>query len=245
MKDFFALRESAAALDEKGPKLGVDNIARIRAQDKNNKPVKAKPMTSTQRSLAAIRAKSESVEEAVAHPEKHIKMAIGIASDPRYKGGNMTGAHKAIEKISKGLASHPKVAAVLRRQNEELEIEEAKKVISPKQIRHALGSAKAQAKPKDQVSLKKAPWDKKESVEIDELDEAFENEYNDYDGEGSMIRNQLKFMRYAVEEMLDDIEDDDNLEEWVQFKLTKAFIEIEALHSYFEGQDDDDEEEEE
>ena len=58
MKDFFALRESAAALDEKGPKLGVDNIARIRAQDKNNKPVKAKPMTSTQRSLAAIRAKS-------------------------------------------------------------------------------------------------------------------------------------------------------------------------------------------
>ena len=30
----------------------------------------------------------------------------------------MTGATKAIDKISKGLSDHPKVAAVLRRQNE-------------------------------------------------------------------------------------------------------------------------------
>jgi len=52
---------------------------------------------------------------------KEIKMAIGIASDPRYKGGNYTGAFKAIEKIKKGLASHPQVAAVLKRQNENLD----------------------------------------------------------------------------------------------------------------------------
>ena len=49
--------------------------------------------------------------------KKQIKMAIGVASDPRYKGGNYTGAFKAIEKIKKGLASHPQVAAVLKRQN--------------------------------------------------------------------------------------------------------------------------------
>ena len=49
--------------------------------------------------------------------KKEIKMAIGVASDPRYKGGNYTGAFKAIEKIKKGLASHPQVAAVLKRQN--------------------------------------------------------------------------------------------------------------------------------
>ena len=47
-------------------------------------------------------------------------MAIGIASDPRYKQGNYTGAFKQIEKIKKGLASHPQVAAVLKRQNEEI-----------------------------------------------------------------------------------------------------------------------------
>ena len=45
--------------------------------------------------------------------KKEIKMAIGIASDPRYKGGNYTGAFNAIEKIKKGLAKHPQVAAVI------------------------------------------------------------------------------------------------------------------------------------
>ena len=49
---------------------------------------------------------------------KEIKMAIGVASDKRYAGGNMTGAVKAIEKMKKGLSDHPQVKAVLRRQNE-------------------------------------------------------------------------------------------------------------------------------
>ena len=52
--------------------------------------------------------------------KKEIKMAIGIASDPRYKQGNYSGAVRQIEKIKKGLASHPQVAAVLKRQNEEI-----------------------------------------------------------------------------------------------------------------------------
>jgi len=55
---------------------------------------------------------------------KEIKMAIGIASDKRYAGGNMTGAVKAIEKIKKGLSDHPQVMAVLKRQNEEVELDE-------------------------------------------------------------------------------------------------------------------------
>ena len=59
---------------------------------------------------------------------KQIKMAIGIASDKRYAGGNMTGAVNAIEKIKRGLSDHPQVAAVLKRQNEDLE--EAKEVLS-------------------------------------------------------------------------------------------------------------------
>ena len=52
---------------------------------------------------------------------KEIKMAIGIASDPRYKGGNMTGAVRAIDKLKKGLSDHPQVRAVLKRQNEDIE----------------------------------------------------------------------------------------------------------------------------
>ena len=56
--------------------------------------------------------------------KKEIKMAIGVASDPRYKQGNYTGAVNAIEKIKKGLSKHPQVAAVLKRQNEEVELDE-------------------------------------------------------------------------------------------------------------------------
>jgi hypothetical protein len=49
---------------------------------------------------------------------KEIKMAIGIASDKRYAGGNYSGAVRTIEKIKKGLSNHKQVSAVLKRQNE-------------------------------------------------------------------------------------------------------------------------------
>lgn len=62
--------------------------------------------------------KDKEISEKQQHDPKHIKMAIGIASDPRHKGGDYTGAHNKIEKIAKGLASHPQVAAVLKKQNE-------------------------------------------------------------------------------------------------------------------------------
>ena len=61
--------------------------------------------------------KADELDEAKFSP-KEIKMAIGIASDKRYAGGNMTGATKAIDKIKKGLSDHPQVKAVLKRQNE-------------------------------------------------------------------------------------------------------------------------------
>ena len=63
--------------------------------------------------------KEDELAEAKFSP-KEIKMAIGVASDKRYAGGNMTGAVKAIDKIKKGLSGHPQVAAVLKRQNENI-----------------------------------------------------------------------------------------------------------------------------
>jgi hypothetical protein len=51
--------------------------------------------------------------------KKQVKMAKGVAFDKRYKGGNMTGASNAINKIKPGLADHPKVKDALRRANEE------------------------------------------------------------------------------------------------------------------------------
>ena len=65
-------------------------------------------------------------EMSEAFSKKQIKMAIGIASDKRYAGGNMTGAVKQIEKLKKGLSDHPQVAAVLKRQNEDVELDEGR-----------------------------------------------------------------------------------------------------------------------
>lgn len=58
------------------------------------------------------------VEEAT-YSGKQIRMAKGIAFDKRYKGGNMTGAAKQMEKIKKGLSDHPDVSKALRQANEE------------------------------------------------------------------------------------------------------------------------------
>lgn len=57
------------------------------------------------------------------HDPKHVKQAIGIASDPRFKKGNMTGAVKAMNKISPGLHNHPQVKAVLKKQNEAVDLD--------------------------------------------------------------------------------------------------------------------------
>ena len=54
------------------------------------------------------------------YSDKEVRMGKGVAFDKRYKGGNMTGAAKAINKIKKGLADHPKVSNALRQANEQL-----------------------------------------------------------------------------------------------------------------------------
>ena len=61
--------------------------------------------------------------------DKEVKMAKGIAFDPRYKAGNMTGAVEKIEKIKKGLSSHPEVEKALKAANENINL---KKVATSK-----------------------------------------------------------------------------------------------------------------
>ena len=95
--------------------------------DKEDEPVIKKVIDMLKKASGAHAGQAKDLEKAMTEETeldegfspKQIKMAIGIASDPRYKGGNYTGAFNAIEKIKKGLASHPQVAAVLKRQNED------------------------------------------------------------------------------------------------------------------------------
>jgi hypothetical protein len=76
----------------------------------------------TKKKMRSMRAHVENTEHNIEEgfSPKEIKMAIGIASDPRYKGGNMTGAVRAIDKIKRGLSGHKQVMAVLKRQNEDI-----------------------------------------------------------------------------------------------------------------------------
>jgi len=56
--------------------------------------------------------------------DKHVKMAMGILNDKRYKGGNLKGAVNAIEKMKPGLSKHPAVQKAMQRANEEVELDE-------------------------------------------------------------------------------------------------------------------------
>jgi len=58
--------------------------------------------------------------------DKQIKMAYGVLNDPRYKGGNLTGATKAIEKIARGLSKHPGVMRAMKATSEQVIIKEVK-----------------------------------------------------------------------------------------------------------------------
>jgi len=62
--------------------------------------------------------------EAKEYSDKEVRMGKGVAFDKRYKGGNMTGAYKTINKIKPGLGDHPKVRAALQRANEEYNLGE-------------------------------------------------------------------------------------------------------------------------
>ena len=80
----------------------------------------ANNFTKTRRDALQEARSFRDVQEDKGFSSAQIKMAYGVLNDPRYKQGNYSGAVKAIEKIAKGLSSHPDVANALKRANEEL-----------------------------------------------------------------------------------------------------------------------------
>ena len=105
-----------------------------------------------------------------AHDPKHIKQAIGIASDPRYAKGNMTGAVKTMNKLSKGIHKHPQVAAVLRKQNEALDKKDTDSV--KKVIKGLKGAVKAHS-----GQVKSLTKDIKDDVQVKEISKNLARKY--------------------------------------------------------------------
>ena len=112
--------------------------------------------------LEEARSYRDPVNEDKGFSSQQIKMAYGVLNDPRYKQGNYSGAYKAIEKIARGLASHPDVANALKRANEELDNDD-KETIKPiiKQLQKSVKAHDKQAKQlqkdiQDEVELEEA-----------------------------------------------------------------------------------------
>jgi hypothetical protein len=106
------------------------------------------------KSTALPMRKKEEVEEAVKFTDKQIKMAYGVANDKRYKGGNYSGAVRAIEKIAKGLSDHPAVKKVLKRTNEN-KVDESTAAYRKSQEKIANDRKKANIKPGELNKLAK------------------------------------------------------------------------------------------
>ena len=60
----------------------------------------------------------------------------------------------------------------------------------------------------------------------------------EYDNEGAMAKTQLKGILADAEHMIKMFEDDQNLPEWVQNKITKAADYLNSAHRYMMNDDD-------
>ena len=185
----------------------------------------------------------QSVEEAK-FTDKQIKMAYGVANDKRYKGGNYSGAVKAIEKIAKGLSKHPSVQKVLRVTNEGRELTEKLTVPMGVEawIRDFLKSDAPQfkGKSKDEViKMAVAAFQKAEDEMKKEVKEAVDPEdQGEYDREGEMAKTQLRAIVADASHMIEMFADDQNLPEWVQNKITKASDYLNSAHRYMMNKGD-------
>ena len=126
------LQQSISAYDEytAGKATSARELSRIEAE-RRARPGKEMSTSADKVTIGtaltglALNALGES-DVSVKGIDKEIKMAYGILNDPRFKGGNMSGAIKAIEGIMPGLSEHPGVKkAIYMTQNEPDNLEEA------------------------------------------------------------------------------------------------------------------------
>jgi hypothetical protein len=128
-----AVSEKVEQVDEaQMSNLEIQHAVNLHSMLKNNNPNMAhsnatknahismvKKHGSSWRKKAGILEETEQMNEKLT--SKDIKMAVGVAKDKRYAGGNMTGAVKTMEKMKPGLSKHPRVQQVLKSTNEEEE----------------------------------------------------------------------------------------------------------------------------
>jgi hypothetical protein len=84
--------------------------------------------------------------------------------------------------------------------------------------------------------LKKAREERKKRQEAFRKEEVEQKDEREYDYEGDMVKTQLKTIIRNAENMHDMLEDDDNLPEWVELKITLAADYIVTAANYLESE---------
>jgi hypothetical protein len=62
---------------------------------------------------------------------------------------------------------------------------------------------------------------------------------NEYDQEGEMAKGQLRTLLDAAQQLHDMLEDDENMPEWAQNKITKAVDYIDSVRDYMQSNEKD------
>ena len=96
---------------------------------------------------------------------------------------------------------------------------------------------------KDDTTMAEACWSSHKQVGMKKKGNKMvpncvpKNEDAEYDNEGGMSKNQLKTMIYAAQELHYMLDDDENMPEWVQSKITKATDYIDTVRDYMKSND--------
>lgn len=78
----------------------------------------------------------------------------------------------------------------------------------------------------------------KENQEV--VNEKDDKDPGEYDEEGDMAKTQLRTIADAAKELHDMLDDDENMPEWVQNKITKATDYIDSVRDYLKSEKNDD-----
>ena len=143
---FKNIKEETEQVDEaQMSNMEIQHAVDLHSKLKNNNPNMAhsnaiknahismvKKHGSSWRKKAGILEETEQMDEKLT--SKDIKMAVGVAKDKRYAGGNMSGAVKTMEKMKPGLSKHPRVQQALKTSNEGIDFLKIWESIKPEEI---------------------------------------------------------------------------------------------------------------
>lgn len=233
--------------------------AMVSVDDFDDRPASDYKLTSRseEKTAGGTLRKSEYEREDGEFTEKQIKMAFGILNDPRYKGGNLTAAIEAIEGIAPGLSEHPAVKRAMLATSESVEVDDNELG----RIRHLAGveegfslwskddddnegglfggyeTRQEQLDAQEAEAMGLAKPKKKDEKEVEEGHDMDAYADPELDYEGAMAKNQLARIMLHADHLSQMLDDNENMPEWVQSKITKALDYVATAHDYLMGEE--------